>query len=120
MGPLFTERLMRYPYVSCWKLIIVMLSSENGLAENCRKLLEFTASNDGFFSFTLKSSVHPFILEVNPLIVQFNPLIVQFDPLIHFWVIFNSEVIPRSSVSDCTCGENLESTFDWRWDKVRL
>ncbi len=22
MGPLFTERLMRYPYVSCWKLII--------------------------------------------------------------------------------------------------
>ncbi|XP_023324764.1 uncharacterized protein LOC111698622 [Eurytemora carolleeae] len=23
----------------------------------------------------------------------------------------------KSSVSDCTCGENLESTFDWRWDK---
>ena len=22
MGPLFTERLMRYPSVSCWKLII--------------------------------------------------------------------------------------------------
>ena len=75
-----------------------MLSSENGLADNCRKLLEFTVSNDGFFSFTLKSSVspfnssvHPFILEVNPLIVQFNPLILpfnplilQFDPLIHF------------------------------------